>query len=40
MAAGDVNGDDELCIRFVKEANCVIASVNYRLAPSILEHGQ
>ncbi|MCP8970123.1 alpha/beta hydrolase [Ectobacillus ponti] len=30
---GDVDGDDELCIRFVKEANCVVASVNYRLAP-------
>ncbi|MEK4427039.1 alpha/beta hydrolase [Solibacillus sp. FSL K6-1523] len=30
---GVPEGDDVLCERFVKEANCVVVSVDYRLAP-------
>ncbi|MEH7011066.1 alpha/beta hydrolase [Neobacillus niacini] len=30
---GVPEGDDGLCQRFVKEANCVVVSVDYRLAP-------
>lgn len=30
---GNPEGDDVLCQRFVKEANCVVVSVDYRLAP-------
>ncbi|AST90820.1 MULTISPECIES: alpha/beta hydrolase [Sutcliffiella] len=30
---GAPEGDDLLCQRFVKEANCVVVSVDYRLAP-------
>ncbi|MBS4214988.1 alpha/beta hydrolase [Neobacillus rhizophilus] len=30
---GVPEGDDSLCQRFVKEANCVVVSVDYRLAP-------
>jgi acetyl esterase/lipase len=30
---GVPEGDDLLCQRFVKEANCVVVSVDYRLAP-------
>ncbi|MCY8235396.1 alpha/beta hydrolase [Priestia endophytica] len=30
---GSYDGSDDLCMKFVKEANCVVVSVNYRLAP-------
>lgn len=30
---GSIDDNDELCVRFVKEANCVVVSVDYRLAP-------
>jgi len=30
---GQPEGDDGLCQRFVKEAGCVVVSVDYRLAP-------
>ncbi|WP_404900437.1 alpha/beta hydrolase [Priestia filamentosa] len=30
---GSHDGNDDLCMKFVKEANCVVVSVNYRLAP-------
>ncbi|WP_456265522.1 MULTISPECIES: alpha/beta hydrolase [unclassified Bacillus (in: firmicutes)] len=30
---GTIEGDDDLCMKFVKEANCVVVSVDYRLAP-------
>jgi acetyl esterase len=30
---GSVDGDDQLCLGFVKTANCVVVSVDYRLAP-------
>jgi acetyl esterase len=30
---GTIESNDDLCMRFVKEANCVVVSVDYRLAP-------
>lgn len=30
---GSIDDNDDLCMRFVKEANCVVVSVDYRLAP-------
>lgn len=30
---GSIEDNDDLCMRFVKEANCVVVSVDYRLAP-------
>ncbi|QLC90771.1 alpha/beta hydrolase [Priestia megaterium] len=30
---GSIDDDDDTCMRFVKEANCVVISVDYRLAP-------
>lgn len=30
---GSIDEDDELCMNFVKEAECVVVSVEYRLAP-------
>ncbi|WP_077622563.1 alpha/beta hydrolase [Sediminibacillus massiliensis] len=30
---GSVEDDDDLCMNFVNEANCVVVSVDYRLAP-------
>ncbi|MDF2014701.1 alpha/beta hydrolase [Priestia megaterium] len=30
---GSIDDDDNTCMRFVKEANCVVISVDYRLAP-------
>lgn len=31
---GSVEDNDDLCMKFVKEAGCVVVSVDYRLAPS------
>lgn len=30
---GSIDDNDDLCMRFAKEANCVVVSVEYRLAP-------
>jgi acetyl esterase len=30
---GSIDDNDDLCMRFAKEANCVVVSVDYRLAP-------
>lgn len=30
---GSIDDNDDLCMRFVKEAQCVVVSVDYRLAP-------
>lgn len=30
---GTIDDNDDLCMRFVKEADCVVVSVDYRLAP-------
>jgi acetyl esterase len=30
---GSIDDDDDLCMRFVKEAGCLVVSVDYRLAP-------
>ncbi|MED4812119.1 alpha/beta hydrolase [Bacillus atrophaeus] len=30
---GSIDDNDDTCMRFVKEANCVVVSVDYRLAP-------
>lgn len=30
---GSIDDNDDLCMRFVKDANCVVVSVDYRLAP-------
>jgi acetyl esterase len=30
---GSIDDNDDLCMRFVKEAGCVVVSVDYRLAP-------
>lgn len=33
FAGGDINGDNDLCSMLCRDANCVVATVGYRLAP-------